>query len=171
MIINFYFQKDPKTVEYHIDPDLEDVLAIIENVIGTYQCDDVILVGDLNIDFKRKNGHAKRLETFLASGNLESSWKKIEVDYTHEFEVDEQTYTCTIDHIIWNENFFTNVENARVIHLPDNTSDHSPIFCRTKETCQSMMAQIDTKLNSRVNLKSLKPSNWNNYTTILEEKL
>ena len=56
MIINVYFPQDNKTTDYHYDPDLEDVLATIEQTIHTHQCDDVLLVGDMNFDFKRENG-------------------------------------------------------------------------------------------------------------------
>ena len=166
-----YFPKDPKTVEYHDNQDLEDVLAVIENIIETYQCENVLIAGDLNIDFKRKNGHVKRLDRFLQSRNLESSWKRFKVDYTHEFELDDKSYTSTIDHIIWNENLFANVLKAGVMHHPGNTSDHSPIFCKINDTCISDIKNNDKGLSNHVNFKSLKPSDWTDYTNIVDEKL
>ena len=47
-----------------------DNLAAIGNLIGTCACDDVIIAGDLNIDFNRKNGYAKRLRRFLEEEEL-----------------------------------------------------------------------------------------------------
>ena len=49
MIVNTYFLKDPKTIECHVNTDLEDVLAVIENLVDSYHCDDIIIAGDLNI--------------------------------------------------------------------------------------------------------------------------
>ena len=94
LLINAYFPQDPKTIEYHVDSNLEDILAAIGNLIGTCACDDVIIAGDLNIDFNRKNGYAKRLRRFLEEEELASSWDKFHVDFTHEFEVEDHTYTC-----------------------------------------------------------------------------
>ena len=173
MIINVYFPNDPKTVEYNNDPDLEDVFADIENLIDTHHCNDVIITGDLNIDFERMNGHSKRLENFLASKNLESAWKRFNVDYTHEFEINEVTHTSTIDHVIWNECFFKNVISTGVLHLPGNTSDHSPIFCNIKN---NYLKATDESGNLRsydngLNLRNLKPVDWQGYATTLERKL
>lgn len=171
MIINAYFPQDPKTADYHNDPELEEVYAVIKHTIATYQCDDVLLVGDLNIDFDRKNGHVKRLERFLISNALEDSWKKFNVDYTHEVEINQHTYTCTIDHIIWNENFAKNILNADVLHLPDNTSDHSPIYCSTNLTCLNVTSQAETQESHRFNLKNLNSDDFVDYAYILEKKL
>ena len=85
MIINSYFPQDPKTVTYELDSDMEDALVVIENMMDSYQCNNILIVGDLNTDFIRNNGRVKRFNMFLSSNILESSWKKFDVDYTHEF--------------------------------------------------------------------------------------
>ena len=50
MIINTYFPQDPETVTYELDSDMEDALAVIENMMDSYQCNNVLIVGDLNTD-------------------------------------------------------------------------------------------------------------------------
>ena len=67
MIINTYFPQDPKTVTYELDSDMEDALAVIENMMDSCQCNNVLIVGDLNTDFLRKNGRVKRFDMFLSS--------------------------------------------------------------------------------------------------------
>ena len=171
MIINTYFPQDPKTVRYHHDPELEEVFALIEHIIGTNQCDDILLLGDMNIDFHRNNGHAKRLDSFLTSNILEASWRRFDVDYTHEVEIDDKTHTCTIDHIIWNENFFKNVEHSGVLHLPGNTSDHSPIFCSTNVMFNNESPHVKPKRIDAFNLTKLNSSDWEKYVINLEKKL
>ena len=96
MIINTYFPQDLKTVTYELDSDLEDTLAVIENMLDSYQCKTVLIVGDLNTDFIRKNERVERFERFLSSITLETTWKIFNVDYTHEFENKGITYTSTI---------------------------------------------------------------------------
>ena len=129
IIINTYFPQDPKTVTYELDSDLEDVLAVIENTIDSYRCKNVLIVGDFNADFIPKNGCVERFERFLSSNTLQTTWKKFDVDYTHEFENNGITYTSRIDHVLWNEYFLKNVINAGVLQFPENKSDNSPIFC------------------------------------------
>ena len=61
MIINTYFPQDPKTVTYELDSDMEEALAVIENMMDSYQCNNVLIVGDLNTDFIRNNGRVKKI--------------------------------------------------------------------------------------------------------------
>ena len=171
MIINTYFPPDPKTVIYGLESDMEDVLAVIENMMDSYQCNNVLIVGDLNTDFIRNNGRVKRFDMFLSSNTLESSWKKFDVDYTHEFENNGLTYTSTIDHILWNECFRKNVKNSGVLHLPENTTDHSPIFCNIRNICESSTSSVEKGNAERFNIRSLKSSDWDQYVDILDQKL
>ena len=65
LILNVYFPADPKTKTYGGDEALENVLASIENMIQTYACNNVVIVGDMNTDMKRENGPVARMEKFL----------------------------------------------------------------------------------------------------------
>ena len=40
-----------------------------------------------------------------------------------------QTFTSTLDHFAWSTNLDSSVVDAGVLHLPDNKSDHCPIYC------------------------------------------
>ena len=44
-------------------------------------------------------------------------------------EVNGVSYSSTIDHFFWNASTGDGVIDAGVLHLPDNLSDHSPVFC------------------------------------------
>ena len=65
VIINTYFSQDPKTVTYELDSDLEDALTVIENMTDSYQCKNVLIVGDLNTDFIRKTNVSKGSRGFF----------------------------------------------------------------------------------------------------------
>ena len=51
------------------------------------------------------------------------------MDFTHSFTLNENTHISTVDHMFWNEDLDKFVIDAGVIHLPENTSDHEPIYC------------------------------------------
>ena len=71
-----------------------------------------------------------------------------------------------------NYDFLINVKNAGVIHFPENTSDHSPIYCETSETYSDIKIDCDEKItNPPVNLKSMTDEDWSNFNTILDTKL
>ena len=173
MIINVYFPSDPKTKMYQIDSDLEDVFASIENVIERHPCNSVVIAGDLNTDFQRKNGRASRLVTFMSNNSLDSSWKRFECDYTHEFELDEVTLTCTIDHILWNENLSESVMDAGVLHVLGNTSDHSPIYCIIKKSflSDSLTPPQKCKGTKNIRIRLTDEYDWKRFRIELEERL
>ena len=41
----------------------------------------------------------------------------------------DNTHTSIVDHIFWNEACDEKVIDAGVIHIPDNMSDHCPVYC------------------------------------------
>ena len=129
LLINVYFPPDPRTKTHCHEEELENIIACIENMILTYKCSSVVIVGDMNMDEKRVNGRVFRIRKFITDNDLESAWDKFKVDYTHEFENKQTTHTSTLDHMIWNKQFHKAVSNAGVVHLPTNTSDHHPIYC------------------------------------------
>ena len=98
-----------------MDTEMENVLAEIENLVGIHQCNNVIIVRDINMDYKRENGRVERLNTFLSDNDFQTAWKDLSgwnIDYTYEFEKDGVTYTSTI----WNNELRKNVLDAGVLH-------------------------------------------------------
>ena len=49
----FIYPLTEQTIKYNLDSELEDVLASVENLLSSYQCDHAIMVGDMNMDYKR----------------------------------------------------------------------------------------------------------------------
>ena len=60
MIINSYFPQDSKSL-IHIDPELEEVTAVINNLLTNYHFDDVIWMGDINADFNRNTKYTVKV--------------------------------------------------------------------------------------------------------------
>ena len=172
LLINTYFPPDPKTKTYNYDADMEDMLATMDNLIDIHQCNNVVIVGDLNADYKRDNGRVARLETFLCNHDFDSAWKIYEVDYTHEFEKDDVSYTSTIDHIVWNSELSDTVLDAGVLHIVTNTSDHSPIYCDLNKVLSTeKKEQISEVKQNKISTKVLDESDWNCFYQELDHKL
>ena len=58
-----------------------------------------------------------------------ASSKQIEaVDFTHQFVSRDTCSISTIDHFVSNQQVILATKEAGVIHHPENTSNHSPIF-------------------------------------------
>ena len=172
LLLNVYFPQDPKTMHYKVNEELEDTLASISYVIEQHSCDDVIITGDMNIDFNRRNGHGERFKRFLCEEGLVSLWTKFDVDFTHEFEIEDQTFTCTIDHIVCNEDLAGTVIDAGVIHMAENTSDHSPIHCVMDIPLDEQMKDhVKERSNPSVRLKKMTEEDWQTYGVTLDARL
>lgn len=128
LLINSYFPTDPKTIEFDTG-DLLSTLSAIDNILDDNEFDSVIWTGDINADFIRNTRFTNIVDNFIAERSLLKSWNSFDIDFTHSFEIDDQSYTSTLDHFFWSESLSHNVINADVLHMPSNTSDHSPIFC------------------------------------------
>ena len=158
-IINSYFPQDSK-FPTNIDPELDEFIAVINSLLMNYKFDDVIWMGDINADFCRNTKHVWRIETYLNDTKLVKAWDSFQIDFTHEFEKDKTIFTCSINHFFWNEILNNKVLEAGVWHFPDNSSDHSPIYCKIDYECAE-----EQKERTPMNSSSRAPKvNWDNLT-------
>ena len=128
LLVNAYFPTDPKIFDFDTD-ELLLTINSINQVIEKHDCTDVIITGDFNCDFRRKTKFVEIVESFIVHRGLFKSWDKYEADFTHVVENKEKTFTSTLDHFFWNQNMNNKIIDAGVLHLVDNLSDHSPIYC------------------------------------------
>ena len=163
MIINSYFPQDSKSLTT-LDHQLEELIAAINSLLMNYQFDDVIWMGDVNADFCRNTKHVWRIGAYLNDTKLVKAWDSFQIDFTHEFENDQTTFTCNIDHFFWNANLNNKVLEAGVLHLPDNLSDHSPIYC--KIDYEYAEQEEKTPINSSNRALKL---NWESLTQIQKD--
>ena len=127
LLINSYFPTDPRGEFDEIT--LLIIFNEIQKVIDETSFDHLILGGDINADFSRKTRFVNMILAFTAHTGMCKSWDDFPVKFTHVMEKDGTTYTSTIDHFMWNKSFADQVDDAGVINLPENMSDHCPIFC------------------------------------------
>ena len=128
LLINSYLPTDPQrnTVD---ETDLLETLGHIKKVVANNVCDDILWAGDLNSDFSRQSSHTIAVQDALQELGLQSSWELFQIDYTAAQEMLGRTFTSVLDHFAWTPMVGSSVVDAGVLHLPDNSSDHSPIYC------------------------------------------
>ena len=104
--------------------------------------------------------------------SFEKSWDKYPIDFTHVFERGEHTYTSPLDHFFWSEGISCNVVAADVLHLPNNTSDHCPIYCIVDiKTMSPKKRVLTTQQQSNPSWKRATVEQRASYKTTLENKL
>ena len=127
VIVNSYFPCDPQSPGQE-DPELLETLNSVKSVLSRTEFSSVIWVGDINADFARATNHTETVQEALDELNLFTMWDEHEVDFTCMSEVNEVTKVSKLDHFFVSQNIKDTVEDAGVIHHPDNKSDHCPIF-------------------------------------------
>ena len=128
LIINSYFPVDKRTINLD-DNDALETLEAINSTIDDNEFDTLVWTGDINADFSRNSGHVRAVDNYVSENNLIKAWNKFEVDFTCTHETNGMTSISTIDHFFYNDAGNDVVEDAGVINLLDNTSDHCPIYC------------------------------------------
>ena len=129
LLINSYFPNDPKTVNFD-DQELLETFRQIKKVIESNDFDILVLCGDINADFSRNTGFVNSVKSHVDDLNLETAWEAHEADFTFMYnDGDNRSFTAMLDHFFYNEITRQAVLAAGVIHLPENLSDHCPIFC------------------------------------------
>ena len=157
LIINTYFPTDPRTADFDIT-ELQTTLSAISDVLNANDFDNIVWAGDINADFGRRTKFTGIIEDFVSENSLIKSWDIYKIDFSHSYDLEDQSYTSNIDHFFWSEHTAKNIENADVLHLPGNTSDHCPIYC-------SLKINISPSSRTPITCNKSKPS-WKKATDI-----
>ena len=170
LIINSYFPTDPRTVDFDTT-ELQTTLSAINDVILTNDFDNIVWAGDINADFVRQTKFTSLIENFISENTLVKSWDKCKIDFTHSYDLEDQSYTSIIDHFFWSESTASNIKNADVLHLPSNTSDHCPIYCSLKINISPSSGTPPISKNSKPSWKKATDTQKDSYKTALEQHL
>ena len=141
LLINSYFPTDPRIQDFDTE-ELLITLQAINGVIENTSFDTLLLTGDQNSDFSRNTKFVTIVKQFIDDHNLKLAWNTYPVDHTHISEIDGKSFTSTIDHFAFSESLDGKIEDAGVLYLPGNTSDHHPIYCTIQEKCLKTQSRI-----------------------------
>ena len=173
LLINSYFPNDPRTANF-ADEALIETFTHIKRVIDNNDFDLLCICGDINADFSRKTGFVNFVQQQVADLNLTTAWHRHEVDFTFIYnDADDTSHVAVLDHFLLNNLAETAVIAAGVLHIPENLSDHCPIYCNV----DLGLITVDKTFKHKENIME-KPS-WKKateaekleYTELLEEQL
>ena len=125
----------------------------------------VILIQTLLVDMFVK------LRIFIYERNLTAVWNIYDVDFTHSHETNGVTSTSVIDDVFINESGLSSLVDAGVLHIPEDASDHCPVYCVLDTNglkVEKTKAQIT---NPRPSWKRAEPEEKGNFVNILRVKL
>ena len=128
LLINSYFPTDPRRPDAD-QSDLLETITHIKDVIRKNDFDSLLWSGDINADFIRNSRHTATVQNTLDELNLMKSWDRFDIDFTWCSDQLGVSHVATLDHFFWSESLSDIVKSAGVLHLPDNKSDHSPVYC------------------------------------------
>ena len=104
--------------------------------------------------------------------SLTKAWDKFPIDFPCCHEQLGVSHVSILDHFFWNEQLEGSVVEAVVLHLPDNSSDHSPIYCIINFT---NVHQVDStppvQHKAKPSWKKAKLEEKDNYRKVLEEQI
>ena len=125
LIISVYM---PVDVGHVNNPEYQETLNSILNVIQTSNIDNIIIGGDMNTDFSRpESTNTIQLKQFIANESLYLPLKCVERedDFTYESKINGSR--SVIDHFLTSLNLSSSISNYQTVHDGDNLSDHSLI--------------------------------------------
>ena len=131
----------------------------------------MLWTGDINADFLRGTSHTRTVFDAVADLNLTKAWERFDIDFTHCHELLGTSHTSILDHFFWNETLDSGVVDAGVIHLPDNRSDHSPIYCVIQTEAIQQESSRAAPRKSKPSWKRASPEQKAGFKELLEEKL
>ena len=170
MIINTYFPNDPKTEDF----DSSELLTTLSSILDLTSRNDynsIIWTGDINADFRRNTVFTKHIQSFIDENNFCYSWNKFPVDFTHVQENNGKSFTAILDHFMWSRNLDDHITDAGVLHLVNNFSDHSPVYCQTSVKEFKRLPIKELKYVSKPSWDKASETDKINFTTQLHEEL
>ena len=111
------------------------------------------------------------MSNFLGERNLVKTWDKFDADFTHVHEANGVTSTSLIYHFCHNDASDDFIEEAGVIHVIDNYSDHCPIYCMVD--CELITANnvAQSTCPARPSWRQAETEEKNNFVNIIDYKL
>ena len=131
LLINLYLPVDNRSMTV-VDNTFENCLTIMESVIVSHNHSDLIVGGDCNTDFHRRNAHSRYLENIIIRNDMVCVWNLQNIAEQYTYMAPNMTYGSCIDHFFVFENRSSAVSDLCVVGDSLNPSDHSVIVLTYK---------------------------------------
>ena len=170
LLINSYFPVDQRRANAD-EAELQETISQIKEVIRKNDFHSLLWAGDINADFLRDTSHTDSVLAAIQDLGLSMSWEKFQIDFTHCVDQLGVSHTAILDHFFWSEAMCEAVTDAGVIHLPDNKSDHCPIYCTLRPQAIQLEFSESARQQSKPSWKKATSEQKDDFKAILEEKL
>ena len=145
----------------------------IKNTIEENPADELMVIGDLNADFRRKSEQVRQVKIMIEKHSLNINDENI--DYT----LNTSCENIVLDHLITSKGI--KVTKNKAIHVSENSSDHEPIISEIElnsnanDTVKpSTLKEANIKEpqnNARTDWRNVNDNNIDKYKVILNNKL
>ena len=172
LLINAYFPCDNNDPAAGTFEETTEVVEILKRIVQSSDCDSVLWCGDINTDFRRNTRQVGEVSNALENLQLGKVWDRYEVDFTRASNENVgNIQTSIIDHFFYSSILASYIQDAGVIHSPDNRSDHSPVYCVLSSLCIKHEIFETGKQEPRPNWKAASLEEKQMYKDDLEERL
>ena len=111
------------------------------------------------------------IDNYLTEKSLIRSWDVYDVDFTRYQETENGSHVSTLDHFFWNEHLSPSITDAGVLHSPDNSSDHCPIYCVVKLSNIQLEKGKSVSGMEKPSWRKASPDEKQSFQTLLDCKL
>ena len=125
--------------------ELLETLTEIETLINQYSDCEILWLGDLNWEMKRKSNFSNIFHNFVEKMGLKSAWEKCPTEFTHTHT--DGSSTSLIDHFLVSHNLYNVIMECKPIHRGDNLSRHAPIILKVKLGAVSFKSENDKRFS------------------------
>ena len=150
-----------------------NTLGELDGFIHSHPCDVVIIVGDFNIDFDRRNHVTSLLCDFMSDHDVVSCDLCFRDDVMFTYEHDDGHSRSWIDHVLCSQSFSSIISNVRAIHSGSVLSDHSPLLFSIKAdfTPVTISDPVPTTNQCRVNWTRVTQSHIDKYCSMVSQRI
>ena len=151
-----------------------ETIAELDSFISAQSFDNLILCGDFNIDFSRRNNNCILLSDLMSAHNLVRADLNSNISFT--YRRDDFSACSWPDHILISSQFSHLIKEVSCEDSVDNFSDHLPVFCTSNLTCPANTSnnppfQRSSSSDTRIAWDKITSDHINSYCDCVRENL
>lgn len=102
-----------------------ETICELRGFIDSYTSDNVVIVGDFNVDFQRVSFFRTQLQSLMSELNLNAVDLQSHIGFT--YERDDGKVRSWPDHVLTFSHLSSNISHVKCLHSASNLSDHVPL--------------------------------------------
>ena len=169
LVINVYMPCSPDSKKESKE-EFIDIIAEILSLCRSYDCENIIIGGDFNIDFNR-NGKCKELLCDFISAEGLSLVEDSDGTNPYSFRSKANKSQSLIDHFIISDALCSKLVKYNILHDGHNMSDHSSVMIEIDFPIVNFKTTSDSTDCNQINWHKCTKENLSNYSQVLASLL